>query len=280
MSSSLTTEQLEEWPQSKRPAIYGVCAVMLILGNASVPLRIWAQWKIHRRTFMEDYFLFAALLLANVGTITTIVAGTDGLGLHTFRVVLQDPTYQNLVGVFACSPVNWYWEKVNPNVEGTGTCVVAVKYIGTPLILSMVSDFFILLLPIMTVLGLQINIKRKLGLTLVFSVGFITLACSIARVTVLLAGTEIADDETWTLTSFVVLSVVELTSAILCASAVPIFSYLRLIIRGGNSQPSYEGYSFKDTHASRLRHNHVTRLPSSSSENLHGEFARQEDINV
>ncbi|KAJ6005141.1 hypothetical protein N7540_012940 [Penicillium herquei] len=332
--TSLTSTELEEWPQSRQPAIYGVCAVMLLLGNLAVPMRIWAQWKVHRKTFMEDYFLVAALLFANVGTIATIIAGTKGLGLHTFRIVVQDPSYKNLVSVFAsiwvtalfngpsifatkvallayyrrlfivnqtwlkitwwinlvfatllcigtilfyilqCSPVNWYWERVNAYTKETGTCVEPLGDIGAPLVLSMVSDLAILLLPIITVITLKMDLKRKLGLTAVFSVGFVSFGCSLARVTVLLAGTEMADDDTWTLTAFEILSVVELTCAILCASAVPIFSYFRLLIRGRReeSTASHDGYGFKDISASRLKKSRGSWLASSSSEHLREEY--------
>lgn len=61
-SQSLTSAELAAWPDTRQPTIYGICALMLLLGNTSVPLRLWAQWKVHKQTFMEDYFLIAALV--------------------------------------------------------------------------------------------------------------------------------------------------------------------------------------------------------------------------
>ena len=76
--------------------------------------------------------------------------------------------------ILQCSPVNWYWERLNPSTNiKHGTCVESLHKIGTPLALSTASDFTILLMPILTVFSLKINTKRKLGLAAVFSVGFL-----------------------------------------------------------------------------------------------------------
>ncbi|KAJ5288970.1 hypothetical protein N7478_002000 [Penicillium angulare] len=341
-SAQLKQEELALWPQDRRPAVYGVCATMLVLSNTAVPGRLWAQYKIHRKIFIEDYFLVAALLFTNIVNITTIIAGTKGLGLHTWRVVADDPSYNNLVGVFAsiwvtalftgpslfstkialltyyrrlfivnqtwirifwwinlvfatmwgigstlfyifqCSPVEYYWARGNPNSGATGHCADSgsLAAVATPQILSMVSDFFILLLPILTILGLKMDMKRRLGLMAVFSVGFVSFGCSAARIGVALGGTEMVGDDTWSLTIFEIISATELTSGILCASAVPIFSYLRLTIRGASTQNSQSSFGFKEMPSPVRRRDQHDPLASTSEEHLRDEYTTNDKLNV
>lgn len=77
--------------------------------------------------------------------------------------------------IFQCTPVDYYWKRGNPTAGVTGHCADSgsLAEVAIPQILSMASDFFILLLPIVTILGLKMNMKRKLGLMAVFSVGFV-----------------------------------------------------------------------------------------------------------
>lgn len=91
-----------------------------------------------------------------------------------------------------------------------------------------------------------------------------------------MAGTELGEDDTWSFVGFELLSAVELTFAIICASAVPIFSYVRLVIRGGGPQASHDNYSQKIRSQICSRNGHVARLPSSSSEHLSKDYAEIE----
>lgn len=62
----LTAEQLAAWSQSRQPAIVGVCVTLLVVGNVSMLLRIWAQCRIHKRPLLEDYCLIAALVCSRL----------------------------------------------------------------------------------------------------------------------------------------------------------------------------------------------------------------------
>jgi hypothetical protein len=59
---ALTAAQLAAWDETLQPAIYGVCITFFVLGNISVPMRIWSQLRIHRKAMREDYCLIAALV--------------------------------------------------------------------------------------------------------------------------------------------------------------------------------------------------------------------------
>jgi hypothetical protein len=78
--------------------------------------------------------------------------------------------------ILQCTPPSYYWERKNPNnTIDDGRCPIPAKLenVAIPLILSAISDFAILLLPILTVLTLQTALIRKLGLAAIFSVGFL-----------------------------------------------------------------------------------------------------------
>ena len=66
-----------------------------------------------------------------------------------------------------CIPIEANW---NPAVQGTCLGLVVGKVNS---ILHIVTDFFIFLLPIPTLLKLKINMKQKIGLVGVFSLGFL-----------------------------------------------------------------------------------------------------------
>lgn len=66
-----------------------------------------------------------------------------------------------------CIPLEAQW---NPEVKGT--CLGLAVSIGNS-ILHVITDFFMFLLPIPTLLKLKVNTKQKIGLPLVFSLGFL-----------------------------------------------------------------------------------------------------------
>jgi len=59
---TLTATQLAEWSQTKQPALYGTVIPLMILGNVALFMRLWAQFRVHKKAFAEDYFLIAALV--------------------------------------------------------------------------------------------------------------------------------------------------------------------------------------------------------------------------
>ncbi|RAL12613.1 uncharacterized protein BO97DRAFT_389628 [Aspergillus homomorphus CBS 101889] len=99
-SSHLTAEQAAAWSESRQSAILGVVITMLVLGNLSVPMRFWAQWRIQKRVMPEDYCLVVALLFANVVSAALLVAWYNGFGLHVWRVEIEDPTMRHLRNIF------------------------------------------------------------------------------------------------------------------------------------------------------------------------------------
>ncbi|THC92137.1 hypothetical protein EYZ11_008382 [Aspergillus tanneri] len=262
MSSSMSptpgTASHADWSQSLQPLVLGLSITMLVLGNLGVVLRCWAQWRFQKRPMPEDYWLMMALLFANIVSIATIVAVHYGLGLHLFRVEAEDPSLHSLKWIFlcvwltasfngpsmlgtkvalllyyrrlfivqqlgmrifwwanlayvilwaigstlsyilSCVPASYYWERFNPDSTMKGTCHNSTTADAVPLILDLVSDIAIMILPIATIATLQMPLARKAGLMIVFS----------------------------------------LNVAIVCATAVPIVSRVRLAFRESRKKHS------------------------------------------
>jgi hypothetical protein len=74
--------------------------------------------------------------------------------------------------ILQCSPVPYYWERLNPTLHITGKCSSGTHTVAIPLILSTVSDVAILVLPIFVVAGLRLTAQTKLGLVTLFGFGF------------------------------------------------------------------------------------------------------------
>lgn len=68
---------------------------------------------------------------------------------------------------FQCSPINYIWDK---SIEG-GKCINTEAFFISSAALNIVSDFAVLLLPIPMVWKLKINMKKKIVLILLFSLG-------------------------------------------------------------------------------------------------------------
>lgn len=66
-----------------------------------------------------------------------------------------------------CIPLESIWD---PDV--TGTCLGLAVTIGNS-VLHIITDFFIFILPLPALAKLKINKKQKIGLILVFSLGFL-----------------------------------------------------------------------------------------------------------
>ncbi|KAI0113584.1 hypothetical protein GGR51DRAFT_18886 [Nemania sp. FL0031] len=95
--------------------------------------------------------------------------------------------------IFFCDPVQKGW---NPFLKGT--CGETLDLFLGSAIPSVIIDFFILLTPLPKVLRLHTNLKRKIGLLIVFILGYAVIIVSIGRlVNVVKIGTNLNTDPTW-----------------------------------------------------------------------------------
>ena len=68
--------------------------------------------------------------------------------------------------IFECTPVSHFW-----NFMGPGTCVNRLALFTATAVINTVLDFTILLLPIPSILKLQLTLTKKLQLVFTFMLG-------------------------------------------------------------------------------------------------------------
>ncbi|KAL9041315.1 MAG: hypothetical protein Q9180_001356 [Flavoplaca navasiana] len=117
------------------------------------------------------------------------------------------------------------------------TCGHEVKVISVVTsAINVVSDFYILLIPLAAISSLQLPKKRKVGLFAVFFTGFLACLCSIISLhyRVVLARTK---DDVWYVVPVLVVSTVEFNIGIICSCLPTLPALFRRSNR--NTKPSY-----------------------------------------
>ncbi len=84
-----------------------------------------------------------------------------GIGVHACIFVSH-----TLVTVFPCQPIRGFWTPTIPS-----KCIDANRFYWAQATLNVITDVFILLLPIPTIWKLRASIKQRVGLTLLFMLG-------------------------------------------------------------------------------------------------------------
>lgn len=110
----------------------------------------------------------------------------------------------SLVGIwfavlFSCNPVAASWEAHMLADPGT-KCVDRPPIYMTQAAFGWATDYLLLILPIPTLIGLQMNSRKKIGLIALFSIGSITLVTSIVRLVLLLPAVR-SPDQPWDLST-------------------------------------------------------------------------------
>ncbi|KND86203.1 hypothetical protein TOPH_09170, partial [Tolypocladium ophioglossoides CBS 100239] len=119
-----------------------------------------------------------------------------------------------LVLVFRCRPVAAGW---GPAVEGA-QCIDSLPPTMVLIIASVVIDFVILCLPIPVIEPLQMPLRQKIALALLFATGGGVIAAAIRR-TIILPNLLASPDYTWNLSQQFIWSFVEINASLICASA-------------------------------------------------------------
>lgn len=127
----------------------------------------------------------------------------------------------------------------------------------------MISDFTILALPIYSLWKLQMPIKRKAGVSMVFAIGIIGCGASIGRV---VYGVRLlhAADQDFVIIQNGLFSVIEVNMIVVCTS-LPLAPKLLQLIRHGRKGPSAAYPTLY-----KKQHSHPSTGPSSKPSNWHG----------
>lgn len=127
-------------------------------------------------------------------------------------ILLPAASWAIFAGIFLCSPTEKLWKPQIP-----GHCMDARTYWLSVAGIDIGLDFLILLLPLPAISGLRLPRKQKLGLVLVFMLGFLVCLVSVVRVlTVLITANQghYVDSGVWA----IIWSAVEANVGIICAS--------------------------------------------------------------
>ncbi|THZ29490.1 hypothetical protein D6C89_01993 [Aureobasidium pullulans] len=118
--------------------------------------------------------------------------------------------------LFACVPVRANWDLT---VEADRCIDKKAFYIGNG-VMNIITDLMILALPIPIVWRLSLELRQKIILSVVFTLGSISCVISLVRLLSIITWIRVGDaDITYTLQSIVVWSEIELSACIICANA-------------------------------------------------------------
>ncbi|SPJ70426.1 related to integral membrane protein [Fusarium torulosum] len=134
----------------------------------------------------------------------------------------------SLVGIwfsvlFACKPIAAGWDV---RLSADATCINRPPIYITQAAFGCVTDLMLLLLPIPTVVGLQMSTRQKLGLLGLFAIGSITLVTSIVRLVLLLPSLS-NPDQSWSLAEGCLWVIIEANLLIMCGSLPTLRVFLK-----------------------------------------------------
>ncbi|KAL4970603.1 CFEM domain-containing protein [Aspergillus stella-maris] len=170
-----------------------------------------------------------------------------------------------LSNVFSCTPVSYIWHSWDGEHEGS--CISHEKVMWTHAITNIVFDVLIIALPMPTLLKLNMSMKKKIGVVIMFGVGLLVTAVSVLRCVTLLQF-NIHDNATKKIVPVSIYSVVEMDLSIICACLPGIrafIAYVHTAIYGkpeSTTQYSYSGNKYSAQLSGRRA------APSPATKNL------------
>ncbi|GAB1738464.1 hypothetical protein NU219Hw_g3270t1 [Hortaea werneckii] len=120
------------------------------------------------------------------------------------------------LSVFLCTPVQYYWE-FPPSTDGH--CLdegIATLVAG---VLNLAADFLATITPIPLVMRLNMRLKYRIGVSVLFGLGFIVIVAGIVRTYYIWKGLMDTYDETWYAYPLWIAAAVEIDVGVICACA-------------------------------------------------------------
>ncbi|KAI7537592.1 hypothetical protein KC331_g10845 [Hortaea werneckii] len=120
------------------------------------------------------------------------------------------------LSVFLCTPVQYYWE-FPPTTDGH--CLdegIATLAAGA---LNLAADFLATITPIPLVMRLNMRLKYRIGVSVLFGLGFIVIVAGIVRTFYIWKGLMDTYDETWYAYPLWIAAAVEIDVGVICACA-------------------------------------------------------------
>ncbi|ETS88252.1 hypothetical protein PFICI_02080 [Pestalotiopsis fici W106-1] len=163
---------------------------------------------------------------------------------------------------FNCVPITFMWQGWDG--QHSGTCMDTSKQAFALAGVNMGLDILVFLLPIPQLWALQMSLKRKLGVILMFTVGLFVTICSIIRLQTIMEFGNSADP-TYDYSALAVWSLVEIDVGVICASLPGVAALLRrvfprLFTTRGSSDPSAQKESTGNSGGSDFRKQGFARM--------------------
>ncbi|KAF5024534.1 hypothetical protein F66182_3297 [Fusarium sp. NRRL 66182] len=233
----------------------------------------FASADLMRTAFMEEIVIYAAHAVIKITFLLFYMRLSPeypfrlfifiGFGL-LFSVFISSL----LLTVLQCIP----FEKIlNPMLHPEVTCVDTRTVMLAPPIMNIAMDFYIICIPIATVMNLQMSFRRKLTVLVVLAFGIVSVTVAIIRLPVLVSVTSMKTDASIDVGKMVIVAAFEVQSAVIAVN-LPSLKPLWVKFKGRgstldnvNPEPSSQGgYKLSSMDANRSKKNKpmgvITRL--------------------
>ncbi|KAA8576823.1 hypothetical protein EYC84_006871 [Monilinia fructicola] len=168
-------------------------AVFIPVCSATVGLRVYARHLKKVGLGADDYLIMAALVFViGMGIAIMTEVGLKQLG---YPAPAHPPKSGNPIPMSHFGPENScrFLPSASTIVEKEH-CVDTSKLHNAFAISDVVTDFIIISLPVPMIFGLHLTVARKIGILAIFSLGALTIAASIVRMTVFIQATAVNYD--------------------------------------------------------------------------------------
>ncbi|KAI0486473.1 hypothetical protein F4859DRAFT_511461 [Xylaria cf. heliscus] len=200
-------------------AFIGYSGIILSLRPAGFGFDIWAVYPDNVSKILlgqyatgilyttARYLIRASLLLFYLRIFTTSKARI--LTICTLVIIVSEGIAFTLPTIFQCSPISLFWE--GWDMEHTGHCVNLQSLLWVSIGLGITCDLWMIIFPIAFISRLNLDLKAKLRVSVMFALGILVTALNIARVPAL-------NEFSNTTNATFILSAVENSIGIICAS--------------------------------------------------------------
>ncbi|KAJ2995833.1 hypothetical protein NUW58_g1160 [Xylaria curta] len=265
---------------SLRPLGFGLDIWAVPLENVSRILR--GQYATGILYTTARYLIRSSLLLFYLRIFTTSKAKI--LTTCTLVLIMSEGIAFTIPTIFQCSPISLFWE--GWDMEQSGHCVNLQSLLWVSISLGIACDIWMIIFPITFISRLNLDLKAKLRVSVMFALGILVTALNIARVPALDQFSKSTNTTCWCLTLGSTLSVYQLTDpaevdsvpitilsavensiGIICASLPSLhglYKYLRLNGRQFSTDGSFR--HIVDGHETSKQSNSIH--PASSESNM------------
>ena len=165
-------------------AVTGIVAFQNGLGSHQWDVTILKALEAGKVTYASEPLYRMTLVFAKLAILLQLldifVPGRRGAIYHAIEVLIWFNVLSHsasiLAALFQCVPVRKAW---NPATQGK--CIDVRTLLISTAVINVFSDFSVLLAPLFSIWQLQMPVKRKVGVSGVFSLGLIACAASVVH---------------------------------------------------------------------------------------------------